>query len=281
MFDPDTAGDARMAENARSTEALDLAAQLAAALSAETALPLRPQDAALLEAMPSFRFGPDSSRMAWTIGDGPLVILVHGYSGLGVQMAPLAMRLADRGFRCVLFDAGGHGASGPEKIGFSIFIRDTRDIVARLGSKVHGLIGHSAGALAMMRARALYGVRAARYAVINAPLFPYVPLDMMRAIGAPEDALDHIKAILSDQFEMSWSELAAGAAYAPEEGARLLAVYDEDDPKIRHADSDALVAVWGGAQLMRTAGLGHNRTLKSDAVADAVCDFLTMTEAQR
>jgi len=260
--------------NSRSTEALDRAASLAAALGTVDALPLRPQDAELLDGMETFRFGPDGSRKAWSVGRGPLVILVHGYSGLGVQMASLAIRLANSGFRSVFFDAGGHGASEPEKIGFSTFIRDTGDIVAHLDAEVHALVGHSAGALAMMRARAMYGVKARRYGVINAPLFPYVPLDIMRAVGAPEDAIDHIKAILSDQFAMSWSELVSGAAYASEDGAGLLAIYDEDDPKVRHSDGDALAEVWPGTRLIKTKGHGHNRTLRAEEVGEAISDFL-------
>ncbi|MBV1934222.1 MAG: alpha/beta hydrolase [Parvibaculaceae bacterium] len=259
-----------------SNEALDLAASLTGALGTSRILPLRPQDEALLEGIDSFRFGAGGSRKAWSIGEGPLVVLVHGYSGRGVQMATLARKLAADGFHCVFFDAGGHGASQPERIGFFTFINDTRDLLAFLGKPVHALIGHSAGALAMMRARELYGLSAERYGVICAPVFPYVPLETMRATGAPEPALDYMKAVLSDQFQMSWSDLAAGHSFAAEAGKEFLAIYDTADLTVRHSDAEVLAEIWPNAKVVKTDGYGHNRILKAEETLAAVADFISL-----
>ncbi|MBV1885713.1 MAG: lysophospholipase [Parvibaculaceae bacterium] len=259
-----------------SNDALDLVAFLSAVLGKAKVLPLRPQDEALLEGIDSFRFGPDGSRKAWSIGEGPLVVLVHGYSGRGVQMATLARHLAAKGFQCMFFDAGGHGESQPEKIGFSTFIRDTRDFFAHIRMPVYALIGHSAGALAMMRARELYGVSAEKYGVISAPLFPYVPLESMRATGAPEEALDYMKAVLSDQFEMSWSALTGGESFAAEADKSLLAVYDTEDPMVRHTDAERVADLWSNATVVKTAGYGHNRILQAEETLAAVADFVSL-----
>ncbi len=261
--------------NNRSTEALDLAAVLAAALGKSNVMPLRPQDEVLLEATTSFRFGPDRSRLAWSVGEGPLVVLVHGYSGRGVQMAALAHKIAGLGFRSVFFDAGGHGASRAEKVGFHTFINDTRDLVLHLNEPIHALVGHSAGALAMMRARALHAIGADRYVVISAPLFPYVPLDTMRQRGATEEALDHIKAVLCDQFESSWSALTRGDAFTSEAGKPLLAIYDKSDDRVRHTDADRLATLWPDATILKTDGFGHNRILQAPETLDATAEFVS------
>ena len=221
---------------ARTSEALEIAGALAVALGITKPMPLRPQDAELLAGAREFRFGPDQSRCGWSIGEGPIVLLVHGYSGRGVQMAALAHRIAAEGFTAVFFDAGGHGGSRAEKVGFSTFIHDTAAIVAHLDAPVFAMVGHSAGGLAMMRARAVFGVEADRYAVISAPFYPYVPLEGMQQRGAPDDALTFVKAVLSDQFRTSWSALVGGVAYAPETDKPLLAIYDRADERVRHAD---------------------------------------------
>lgn len=275
MTAPQHSRDTALTGDGGSNPALDLVAPLSAALATATELPLRPQDAALLDGADPFRFGPDASRQAWSLGEGPLAVLVHGYSGRGVQMAPLARHLADRGFRCVFFDAGGHGASRPERIGFHTFINDTRDLITHLDTPVQAMIGHSAGGLAMMRARALYGVTAAQYAVIAAPVYPYVPLEAMRAKGAPEPAIDYFKAILSDQFQMSWSDLARGEAFAPEPEKPLLAIYDNADVRVRPSDADALAALWPDARCVRTDGYGHNRILRAAETLSATAAFLS------
>lgn len=258
----------------QSNPALDMVAPLAAALGTNTPLSLRPKDKLLIEDVETFHFGPYGSRQAWTIGSGPLVILVHGYSGRGVQMAKLAKEISTKGFQCVFFDAGGHGTSSEEKIGFHTFMNDTRDLAKHLDSQIHTLVGHSAGALAMMRARSIFNISAGRYCVISAPFFPYVPLNVMRDTGAPSHSLDYVKAILSDQFQMSWSSLVAGECFTAEQGKPLLCIYDVSDKKVRHTDADALGEVWPEAKIVKTKSYGHNRILQAEETLEAVLQFV-------
>jgi len=257
--------------NRRTTQALEIAGTITTQMGAAMPMDLRPQDALLLDSADRFDF---NGRPAWTVGEGPLVVLVHGYGGRGSQMAPMAHHLAAKGFRAVFFDAGGHGEAPAERISFHTFMVDTRDLLVALDEPVHGLIGHSAGGLGMMRARRLYGVKAARYGVIAAPLFPYPPLNAMRANGVPEDALDHIKVLLCSQFQTHWSKLTEGEAYAPEDGASMLAIYDEDDDRVLVTDGNAIAERWPGTTVVVTRGQGHNRVLKADETLAAVTEFL-------
>ena len=260
--------------NARSAPELDLVAQLAAELGNSRQMPLRPKDQALLEGADTFRFGPDDSRIGWSLGEGPLVILVHGYSGRGIQLAKIARQIASKGFQCIFFDAGGHGDSRVEKIGFFTFMNDTRDIFRHFDAPVYALIGHSAGVLGMMRARKLFGLRAQKYGVICAPLFPYVPLDAMRLGGAPEQTITYIKAILSDQFQTSWSSLVSGISFEADAGKPLLAVYDLQDEMVSHGDAEALRKIWPETTIVKTQGYGHNKILQAPETINAVLDFL-------
>jgi len=223
--------------------------------------------------MEAFEFG--AGRVAWSVGSGPIVLLVHGYSGRGVQMAALALEVSKNGFRAVFFDAGGHGASRVEKIGFFTFINDTRDIVEHLRLPLFAMIGHSAGGLAMMRARELFGISAERYALISAPFYPYVPLESMLGRGAPSAALPYVKAILADQFRTNWSTLVKGVAYAPDASKPLLAIYDRADERVRHSDAEKLGALWPEISIVKTEGYGHNRILQADESLEAVSNFLT------
>lgn len=80
----------------------------------------------------------------------------------------------------------------------------------------------------MMRARAVHGVEAQRYGVIAAPFFPYVPLENMLRRGAPGHVLPYIKAILSDQFRATRSELVNGLSFSPEAALSLWQVQETD-----------------------------------------------------
>jgi pimeloyl-ACP methyl ester carboxylesterase len=252
----------------------DVAQSIAEQLSVPTSLPLRPQDVALLDDAEAFRFGPDDSRCAWSIGEGPLVLMVHGWGGRGVQMAPLAHTLAAAGFRCVFFDAAGHGDSRPEPVGFDTFIRDTAALTEHVGEPVYAWVAHSAGGLGLMAARALKGVKADRYVCIAAPRFPYVPIDGVRQrLNPPEDIVDLVKAIVAGQFESDWQTLETGHAFRPDD-AELLLAYDMDDPRVRHGDGDLIAECWPGSRLIKTSGFGHNKVLQAPEVLAQTLAFL-------
>jgi pimeloyl-ACP methyl ester carboxylesterase len=241
------------------------------------ALPLRPQDAPLLNGTQTFRFGPDGSRCAWSTGRGPLVLLTHGWGGRGVQMAPLAHALAASGFRCVFFDAGGHGDSRREAVGFDTFISDAATLTQHVGEPVFAWIGHSAGGLGMMASRALRGVRAERYVCISTPRFPYVPLEAIKHFyGVGDQILDLVKVHLAAQFESDWQTLEGGAAYQCELASKLLLAYDIDDESVRHADADRIAERWPGATIVKTRKFGHNKILQSPEVREQTLSFLKM-----
>ncbi|MDP3749617.1 MAG: alpha/beta hydrolase [Phenylobacterium sp.] len=267
--------DADAAAALRDMPRAEMAKHLLQVLSTSAPMPLRPQDAALLEGAEAFRFGTDDSRCAWSVGQGPLVLMVHGWGGRGVQMAPLANTLASAGYRCVFFDAGGHGDSRREPIGFDTFIKDAAALSDHVGEAVHAWIGHSAGGLGMMASRALKSVQADRYVCIAAPRFPYVPLETLKSrFSASDPVLDLVKPTLAAQFETDWRSLEAGAAYAPAGASKLLLAYDFDDERVRHADAERIAEGWPGAQILKTEMLGHNKILRSLQVAARTLAFL-------
>jgi len=265
----------------------DFAKSLMEKLSNGQAMPLRPQDAALLEGAQAFRFGPEDSRCAWTLGEGPLVLMIHGWGGRGVQMAPLARSLALAGFRCVFFDAGGHGDSRREPIGFDLFINDAAALTKHVAEPVFAWIGHSAGGLGMMAARALRGLEAERYVCIAAPLFPYVPIATIKQEFAPsEQVIELVQRALAAQFETNWPALEAGGVFQPgfarnaqapnatRDARKLLLAFDIDDERVRHADAERIAEIWPDARIVKTRKFGHNKILQSPEVLAQTLAFL-------
>lgn len=239
-------------------------------------LPLRDEDAARLAECTAFRFGDADALAGWEIGEGPPVLLVHGWGGRGAQMSGLAHSLARHGFRVIFFDAGSHGDSGDKPLGFDRFMEDAAALQHHIGQTPYAWVGHSAGALAIMRGRRTHGIRAGRYACLAAPFLPYVPIERMRAMGAPEIVLEHIKPMIADQFSCSWAELEAGAAWERDDAdAPLMIAYDSDDRIVRPEDGDRIACIRPDAHLVRTKDHGHNRILGSEVARDELLRHLS------
>jgi pimeloyl-ACP methyl ester carboxylesterase len=103
---------------------------------------------------------------AFSWGEGPTVLLVHGWSGHAGQMAEFVAPLTGAGFRAVAIDLPAHGASGGGLSSVVHFARAIRVAAEHFGP-VHGIVSHSLGGGGIIQAF-LGGVKANR-AVLLAP----------------------------------------------------------------------------------------------------------------
>jgi alpha-beta hydrolase superfamily lysophospholipase len=83
---------------------------------------------------------------AWSWGQGPTVLLAHGWAGRGSQLGAFVGPLVERGFRVVTWDVPGHGASSGKLTSIPAF-RDALLQVAKAEAVIHGVVAHSAGSV--------------------------------------------------------------------------------------------------------------------------------------
>jgi non-heme chloroperoxidase len=85
-------------------------------------------------------------------GEGPLVVLAHGYAGSRAVWAPVARRLVAQGHRVVLWDQRGHGEStvGSEGLTVDRLGDDLRDLLEAIDARGAVLVGHSMGGMTVM-----------------------------------------------------------------------------------------------------------------------------------
>lgn len=230
-------------------------------------------EAAALQSARQERLGPDGRLPAWVWGDGPTVVLVHGWGGRAAQMAPLARRLADSGFRTIAFDVAGHGDSPVAEARWEWFIRDVGEVAAACGP-LAALVGHSAGGLAMMASRRIRSVTAQRFVCICAPHHPYPPIHaLQKRLDPGEKVLQRYRDFLGAQFSTDWKSLSAGSAWQGA-GPELLLCYDEKDRYIESTDGNRIQAMCSGSTLAKSEQFGHARILAASETADTIGDFL-------
>jgi pimeloyl-ACP methyl ester carboxylesterase len=104
-------------------------------------------------------------------GQGPAVILLHGFGDTGDMWVPLAGRLV-KDHSLVIPDLRGMGLSSHPEDGYEKVAqaRDFAAILDRLGVKDAALVTHDIGNMVGYALAALYPQRTTRWAVMDAPL---------------------------------------------------------------------------------------------------------------
>ena len=220
-----------------------------------------------------FSVSVDGERVAaWSWGNGPRVYLVHGWAGVGAQLAEFARPLLANGFRVVTFDAPGHGASAGRRSSIVHFAKALREVAATEGEP-HAVIAHSLGAAATIRALS-QGLKLGRAVFLGPTGGPRDWAERFRVhLGVPP----HVMSLMRERSERwlgaSWEEfdvprLARGQA------APLFVFHDRDDAEVPWSDGAAIADAWAGAQLVTTVGLGHRRILRDERVVSQAVSFV-------
>jgi alpha-beta hydrolase superfamily lysophospholipase len=211
---------------------------------------------------------------AWRFGGaGPAVLLVHGWGGQAAQLTSFVAPLVDRGFGVLAFDGPGHGRSGRGMSSAPQLARAVR-AVADLASPLHGVVAHSLGAAATAVAME-QGLSVRRVAFVAPMLDPVGRLgELNRVLGVPDHVADRVRERSERRIRVRWDDLRSHRL-ARDPGVPALVVRDRDDREVSARDGEAAAASWSDVRFVRTAGLGHNRVLRSSAVVEEIVRFVT------
>lgn len=209
---------------------------------------------------------------AWRLGEGPAVLLCHGWGGRGAQILSLGQPLREAGFSLVTYDAPAHGRSGGRLASVPVFAEAIAAVAEQSGARA--AVAHSMGGAALALA-ILRGLPVDAGVVVGTPRSPW---PFFRAFGevmglppgvrdAARTRLERRVGFTADAFDLP--RMAAAAPPVP-----LLVVHDRGDAEVPFADGADIAAAWPGARLMATEGLGHRRILRDPAVARATASFV-------
>jgi pimeloyl-ACP methyl ester carboxylesterase len=208
----------------------------------------------------------------WRWGEGPPVLLVHGWGGHAGRLSRFVAPLLEAGFSVVAFDAPGHGASRARSCSVQDFIRAVSAVAEDCGP-LAGFIGHSLGAAAGILALRS-GVRAGAAVLLAPPANPEELAGKFASIcRMPARVRDSMKVRLAARHGVAWENLRL-CEPAPQAPAPLLIFHDHRDLKVPARNARVLAAAWPGASLVLTRGLGHHKILRSPEVVNGAVSFL-------
>jgi pimeloyl-ACP methyl ester carboxylesterase len=220
----------------------------------------------------------DTWVQAWRWGEGPAVLVVHGWEDDHHCFDAIIAALVKRGQAVVAFDLPAHGKSGGTQSTIPLAAQAVAGVAQALGP-VRAVAGHSLGGAAMTFAIAEGWLEVERAAVIAAPTGPtYMLTALAKRLGMSEA-----------RKEKLFDELKRVVGYRPEEielmprVAKLdipaLIVHSKDDAMVRFVTGEKWAANWPGAQLLALEKLGHRRLLFDPAVAGKIAEFLVQRSA--
>ncbi len=209
----------------------------------------------------------------WSWGSGPAILLVHGWAGRGSQLGAFAAPLVERGFRVVTYDAPGHGAAPGRRSSLPEFAAAVSAVGDQLWP-LRGVVAHSLGAAATL-------VALSKGLVVDRLVFAAAPADLsyftegfVRIVGFPAATARGLERRLERRFGFTWSELEPLALAPRLPQPPLLLVHDREDREVPFEQAEALAAVWPGARLDETRGLGHRGLLRRPEVVERAAEFL-------
>ena len=232
--------------------------------------PLTARDDALLRRGVKFELACGLAATAW--GEGPTVLLAHGWNSRATHWAAYIEGLTAAGYRAVAIDAPGHGDSPGERCHVLEYALRLVEVARQIGP-LAGVVAHSFGAGAAVLALDR-GLAADRVALLSGPAsLARVVERWGRSHGLPEAdlpaLLDRVeRAVAEPMAELDLTRIVLDLRQP------ALIVHDRSDEEVPLDDGIAVAAAWPGAKILVTERYGHRRIMIAREVVRAVVEFL-------
>lgn len=234
--------------------------------------PLREAERAVLASGTRFSIEAGGRRVAgWAWGEGPAVLLAHGWGGHSGQMTSLVGPAIAAGCRVVAIDLPAHGASAG-RVSSLVHFAAALERAAALWQPVEAVVAHSFGAAAATYA--LFRGLAARRAVFFAPpaRFDSFWSRFRAGAGVSDEVWRRMLRRAEDWLDVRFDGIAP-IDLAPRMQVPLLVLHDGGDREVPFAEGVELARAWPGAALERTEQLGHLRLLRDPACVGRAVRF--------
>lgn len=208
----------------------------------------------------------------WGPASGPIVALVHGWSGRGTQMGAFVAPLVEKGYRVIAFDGPAHGDSVGEQTNVGEYANFLIRMQQELGV-FKAVIAHSFGAGCSVFAAAR-GMKVEKLVLVAGPSrYEVVVGDFLRFMGLSPKSQAYFLSSLAKRVGMTAKDLNVGLI-----GDKLhipaMVIHDREDKEVSFVAAKEIKEAWPHVVLVETQGLGHRRILKDPAVIQAAAEFI-------
>jgi pimeloyl-ACP methyl ester carboxylesterase len=223
---------------------------------------------------------PQGVVAAWRIGQGPAVLLVHGWEDDNSLWAPLIDALIDRDGALVVLDLPAHGLSEGEW-GLGPQAADGIAAVVAAMGPIDAVVAHSFAAGGVILAMSEGGLAVDRMVLVAPPLRTGNRwLRYADRLGVSDDVAFAAQAIYEERIGPARASFDFRAELIDLD-VDLLVVHSADDERFPLQDSQEVVPKCRGGELVVVEGLSHRRSARDPEVVARIAAFVSDGEVMR
>jgi len=211
----------------------------------------------------------------YQLGAGPVVLMMHGWSGASEQYFRLMEYVASQGYTALAFDQIAHGKSEGQTTNLPTFVRSLEDILDHLNKVDQKPV--------MIIAHSMAGITAANLFHGEEPILMIAPafgfkqqmMDRIHSAGIHPVIMQRLIQDLEAEFDLKIDKLEPDQ-HLGKFGSKLIIVHDVEDRFNLHDGSRLAVAKYPDVELITTQGMGHSRIINSNEVKEAIRKLLDL-----
>ena len=206
-------------------------------------------------------------------GDGPKILLVHGWNGRATNMYKIIEKLSQNNFDVYAFDAPAHGGSSGSNTNLPEFISCIESVVSKL-YPIHAILGHSLGGFA--------SVYCAAKKIKLDKIILLCPVnnvfELFETFFNYTRLKEKTRSLMINYFIKKTgiiinSELSS-EKLVKQINSKVLLIHDQSDKQLSILDSKRIKKNIVNGTFYFTKGLGHSRLLRNDKVVKKIISFL-------
>lgn len=213
---------------------------------------------------------PGGPISAWRLGEGPAVLMIHGWEDDNALWGPLIDRFGREARPVVAFDLPGHGFSQASNAS-PMAVADAVLKVAETLGPFDAVVGHSFGCLVSIIALAK-GLKVDRAVLIASPVPRTRPRTELRIDVEVSEAVYARALAISKVGEEERTEKLERSIRSMTRPALVVHALDDEQTPVDNAYR--LAELWPGAELMLVDDLGHRFVAQDAAVLERIVEFV-------
>ncbi|MDC5839092.1 alpha/beta fold hydrolase [Vibrio europaeus] len=203
----------------------------------------------------------------YQLGNGPVWVLTHGWSGSASQFYPLMEHIASRGFTALAYDHPGHGQSGGVYGHIPAFVHGLEAILDSVDD-VAGLVGHSMGTASSIECH--HQKLVDKPFLLIAPVLDYLD-NLFGSVARSGYSMRLFNAVVSEVEDQYHYPIQSVDPYNKLKlrSAQTIIVHDQGDKFTKFEVSQKAAQEMENVTLVATQGQGHGRVMKCDEVMES------------